>query len=59
MKLLTAAQFAQLARNGRQQAAVKGTKDEIDFKPVVKLFNPCRAATWLLPEIEPGEPAIA
>ncbi len=50
MKLLTAAQFAQLVRNGRQQAAVKGTKDEIDFKPVVKLFNPCGAATWLLTE---------
>jgi hypothetical protein len=26
-----------------------------DFKPVVKLFNPCGAATWLLTEIDPDE----
>ena len=59
MKLLTKAQFAQLVQNGRRQAAVKGTPGEIDFKPVVKLFNPCGAATWLLTEIEPDEPDIA
>ena len=31
----------------------------IDFKPVVKLFNPCGAATWLLTELDPDEPDIA
>ena len=31
---------------------MRGTEDEIDFKPVVKLFNPCGAGTWLLTELE-------
>ena len=56
MKLLTQAQFAQLLDNGRRQAAVKGTPDELDFHPVVKLFDPCGAGTWLLTEIEPAVP---
>ena len=59
MKLLTQAQFAQLLDNGRRQADLKGTPDEIDFYPVVKLFDPCGAGTWLLTEIEPDEPDIA
>lgn len=59
MKLLTEAQRAQLLENGRRQAAVKGTIDEIDFVPVVKLFTPDAAATWLLTEIEPEYPDIA
>ena len=59
MKILTEAQRELLLHNGRQQAAVKGTPGEIDFVPVVKLFNPCGAGTWLLTEIEPDEPDIA
>lgn len=59
MNLLTQAQRELLAQNGRRQAAVKGTPDEIDFVPVVKLFNPCGAATWLLTETEPDDPDIA
>jgi hypothetical protein len=59
VKLLTQAQRELLAQNGRRQAAVKGTPDEIDFVPVVKLFNPCGAATWLLTETEPEDPDIA
>ena len=59
MKLLTEAQRARLLDNGRRQAAVKGTPDEIDFVPVVKLFDPCGAGTWLLTEVEPDEPDIA
>lgn len=59
MKLLTKAQREQLLENGRRQAAVKGTADEIDFAPVVKLFNPCGAATWLLTEIDPEDEAVA
>jgi Protein of unknown function (DUF2958) len=59
MKLLTAAQRAKLIDNGRRQAAVKGTAGEFDFEPVVKLFNPCRAATWLLTEIDPDDETIA
>ena len=59
MKLLTSAQRVKLLDNGRRQAAVKGTPDEIDFYPVVKLFDPCGAGTWLLTEIEPEDPDIA
>lgn len=59
MKLLTKAQSERLLENGRRQAAVKGTPREIDFMPVVKLFNPCGAATWLLTELEPDDPDVA
>jgi Protein of unknown function (DUF2958) len=59
MKLLTSAQRAKLLDNGHRQAAVKGTPDEIDFHPVVKLFNPCGAATWLLTEIDPDDETVA
>lgn len=50
---------AVLVENGRQQAAVKGTADERDFHPVVKLFTPDGAATWLLTEIDPEDEDIA
>ena len=59
MKLLTQRQFDTLLDNGRRQAAVEGTPDELDFKPVVKLFNPCGAATWLLTEINPDDHTLA
>jgi hypothetical protein len=59
MMLLTKALREQLLENGRRQAAVKGTSDEIDFPPVVKLFNPCGAATWLLTEIDPDDETVA
>ncbi len=42
MILLTPSQREQLLDNGRRQAAVKGTPDELDFAPVVKLFKPVR-----------------
>jgi hypothetical protein len=57
--LFTPAQREQLLDNGRRQAAVKGTPDEIDFRPVVKLFNPVGAATWLLTEIDPDDETVA
>lgn len=56
--LFTPAQQEQLLENGRRQAAVKGTPDEIDFVPVVKLFNPVGAGTWLLTEIDPEDETI-
>ena len=59
MKLLTDAQRDQLIKNGREQADVKGTSAERDFRPVVKLFYPAGAATWLLTEIDPDEHDIA
>lgn len=59
MMLLTRAIRARLIANGRRQAAVKGTEDEIDFVPVVKLFTPDANCTWLLTEIDPEDPDIA
>lgn len=59
MLLLTQAQREKLSDNGRRQAAVKGTSAELDFEPIVKLFNPCGAATWLLTEIDPNDETVA
>ena len=57
--LFTKAQREQLLDNGRRQAAIKGTPAELDLYPVVKLFNPCGAATWLLTEIDPEDESVA
>jgi hypothetical protein len=59
MKLLTKDLRDQLRDNGRIQANVKGTKAEKDFSPVVKLFNPTGAETWLLTELDPQDEDIA
>jgi hypothetical protein len=48
-----------LVANGHRQAPVRGTDQEIDFTPVVKLFTPDAGATWLLTEIDPENPDIA
>jgi hypothetical protein len=58
MHLLTDEIREQLLANGRAQEPVRGTDDEIDFKPVVKLFTPA-GATWLLTELDPQDPDIA
>ena len=59
MKLLTKELRETLLANGREQAKVKGTKAENDFWPVVKLFYPAGAATWLLTELDPEDADIA
>lgn len=59
MKLFTQDVLARLLDNGRKQEPVRGTNDEIDFWPVVKLFTPDAACTWLLTEIDPEDPDIA
>lgn len=56
MALLTASLRAQLEENGRRQQSRKGTKDEIDFQPVAKLYTPLMQAVWLLTEIDPKDP---
>ena len=50
MKLLTKALTAKLLANGMAQTAVKGTKAERDFVPVVKFFG--GAMTWLITEMD-------
>lgn len=59
MKLLTKDLRAKLIANGRLQEPLRGTPQEIDFRPVVKLFNPSGAGTWLLTEIDPDDEDIA
>ena len=48
MKLFTRAQREKLLANGARRGA--------DHKPVVKLFNPTGAGTWLLTELDPDHP---
>jgi len=60
MKLLTAEQERQLLENGRANAErIRKDGNTVDFKPVVKLFCPWGAATWLLTELDPDNPDIA
>lgn len=59
MKFFTSDQHARLIANGKAQSRVKGTSRELDPVPVVRLFNPYGAGTWLLTEIDPDDPAIA
>ncbi len=59
MKLLTQNIHDKLLANGRNQDEVRGTPQEIDFHPVVKLFTPDAGCTWLLTEIDPEYPDIA
>jgi hypothetical protein len=59
MKFLTPDQHGQLVANGKAQARVKGTSREINFQPVVRLFNPYGVGTWLLTEIDTDDPDIA
>lgn len=59
MKLFTAAIEKKLRENGLKQEPVRGTAQEIDFVPVVKLFTPDAGATWLLTEIDSRDPDTA
>jgi hypothetical protein len=60
MKLLTKSIHEQLLRNGklRLERQEQGL-DAPDLMPVVKLFTPDAACTWLLTELDPEEPDIA
>jgi hypothetical protein len=55
MKLITKEIRTKLEANARK-TEIEG---EDDHRPVVKLFNPAGAATWLLTELYPGDPDIA
>jgi hypothetical protein len=60
LELLTADIKTRLLENGRQNAArISEDGNTIDFHPVVKLFTPDAACTWLLSEIDPENPEIA
>ncbi len=51
MELVTPEQREQLLANGARRGA--------DHTPVVKLFNPCGAGTWLVTELDPEDETIA
>ena len=59
MTLLTPEIQARLLENGRKQASLRGTQDEIDFHPVVKLFAPNAGWTWLLTELDSDDADVA
>ena len=64
MELLTDDLRAKLLANGKANAERLADPENQngethDFRPVVKLFNPCGAATWLLTELDPEDPDIA
>lgn len=60
MQLLLSTHRQQLITNGlATQAAQRRGQDEPDHHPVVKLFTPDGAATWLLTEIDPDNEDIA
>lgn len=56
MQLLTEDLRHRLLDRGRRAAEGHDTKD---FQPLVKLFCPWGAGTWLLSELDPGDPDIA
>ena len=60
MKLLTKEQRTQLITHGQINARrMAEGEDTVHFSPVVKLFAPWGAATWLLTELDPEDEDIA
>lgn len=53
--LITKAEMVKLLDNGRKSQS----DGSFDPKPVIKLFNPTGAGTWLITEIDPENPEIA
>ena len=51
MKLITEKQREKLLANGADRDG--------DHVPVVKLFNPCGAGTWIVTELDTEDPSIA
>ena len=59
MILLTKELKSKLLKNGDAQNRAACADKSIDHMPVVKLFTPDAQCTWLLTEIDPGQPDIA
>lgn len=60
MKLLTKQNIEDLLAKGRATcAAYEQEADAPDHMPVVKLFTPDAACTWLISELDPDDPDIA
>lgn len=54
MDLIQPLKLQQLINNHREQEPLKGTRGERDFAPVIKLFVPWGAGTWLITECDPS-----
>lgn len=59
MKLITKHQEIELLSNGRASRAANNKGKLFDPRPVVKLFTPDAACTWLLSEIDPDDTDVA
>ena len=60
MKLLTSTIRQRLIANGHANAQrIADGLDPVDFAPVVKLFTPDAACTWLLTELTPDDEDLA
>jgi hypothetical protein len=59
MALLTETLHQRLLQQGEQQRARQAQGEDEDLPPVVKLFTPDGAATWLLSELDPDDPDLA
>lgn len=55
MSLIPPKLLSQLVGNGLLQRALQTKGSEADLKPVVKIFTPDGAATWLLSELDPDD----
>ena len=53
MKLLTKEIYDKLIANGRKRVEAQEKDERFDPEPVLKLFHPVGAATWLLTELDP------
>ena len=58
MKLLTETQRKRMIANARASEAAQERDEVVDHEPVVKLFSPAGAATWLLTELHDDELAF-
>jgi hypothetical protein len=47
-----------LTAEHRRKLLANGANRDQDHAPVVKFFNPCGAATWLISEMDPDDPDI-
>ena len=59
MELMTEVQIARMLANARERAAADGRDEWYDPQPVVKLFTPWGASTWLLVDLDEEDPNIA
>jgi hypothetical protein len=55
-KMILESQREEMIANYRRGLIARDADSEHDPKPVLKIFNPCGAATWLLTEIDEDEP---